>query len=168
MENGQTSKPVVISQAHDMTVKESTATILVGGKDITYKKFEVPQSAEMTTYLNQQSLIQAVAPLVDDALIEESLSGLTGLVMQSGNTKKSMGKLAKTIMSVFMTPDPVKVFRGQCDPKIDKKVCSGAIMSRLQKDLPSVIPSLFMGNMFGDDDDESDMTSSGNVPPTLL
>lgn len=161
------SRPLILAQDHDLVVHEEIANVVIGGRDISYKRFVVPRSLEMQTYLNQQSLIKACSPHVDEKIISDALNGLTGMISnQSSSGKKGMQKIAKIIMNIFVSPSPEMVFGGECDPVVDKKVCSGAIMARIQKDLPSAIPTLFMSNFFDGDDDDSDDKKVG--PSNLL
>lgn len=164
------SKPVVLAQDHDLVVHEEIANVVIGGKDIAYKRFLVPRSSEMQTYLNQQSLVKAAAPHVSEKMINDALGSLTGMITNSGGSgKKGMQRIAKVIMNVFVSPTPQAVFGGECDLIIDKKVCSGAVMSRIQQELPSAIPTLFMSNFFDEGDDDDDTTaSSESVPNTTL
>lgn len=174
MENpsdGSSSQNHVFEHSHDLMVVEQQATILLGGKQVAYKRFIVEKSPEMQTYLNQQSLIKVAGSMVSQTVIDETLSGISsimGSAMNSGGGKKIIGKIAKALMSTVVAPDPVKVFGGVCDPLIDKKVCSGAVMARVQKELPSVIPSLFMGDFFGSDDDSSVATKAEGATGRLM
>jgi hypothetical protein len=143
------TKPVVLAQDHDLVVHEEISNVVIGGKDVAFKRFLVPRSEEMQNYLNQQSLVKAASPHVSDKMISDALGSLTGMITNSnGSGKKGMARIAKVIMNVFVSPTPESVFGGECDAIIDKKVCSGAVMSRIQKELPSAIPTLFMSNFF--------------------
>lgn len=160
-------KPVVLAQDHDLVVHEEIANVVIGGKDIAYKRFIVPRSSEMQTYLNQQSLVKAAGPHVSEKMINDALGSLTGMITNSGASsgKKSMTRIAKVIMNIFVSPSPEAVFGGECDPIVDKKVCSGAVMSRIQKELPNAIPTLFMSNFFDDGDDDENGNTSGESSP---
>lgn len=163
MENeGKGAKTTILAQNHELVVTEETRTILIGGRDVNYKHFTVAKSKEMETYLNQQAIIKAASPLVSEKVINDAMQGLKGLVT-SGNSsgKKMIKNLAGTLMTVLVSPNPAVVFGGQCDPLVDKKVCTGAIMAQMQTSLPSIIPSLFMDNFFGGDDDETEGNGSG-------
>jgi len=171
MENS--SKETVLAQNHDVTVTESIKTIMIGGVEVQYKHFAVPRSKEMETYLNQQSIIKVASPRVSQSVITNAIGGLKGLVSGGGNgSKKSFGKLAQTLMTILVSPNPSVIFGGECDALIDKKVCSGAIMSRMQAELPSIIPTLFMDKFFDDGEGEGDgntaANNSGNGGPIAL
>lgn len=159
------TKPVVLAQDHDLVVHEEIANVVIGGKDVAYKRFLVPRSSEMQDYLNQQSLVKAASPHVSEKMISDALGSLTGMITNSGGSgKKGMARIAKVIMNVFVSPTPESVFGGECDSIVDKKVCSGAVMSRIQRELPSAIPTLFMSNFFDEDENDEADEKSPNGP----
>lgn len=157
-------KAIILAKNHDLVVNEETAECQIGGTQCTYKRFTVKKSKEMEEYLNKQSLIKAAAPRVDQKVIDEAMNGLKTVVDGSKSNKKLMKALAGPIMKLFVSPDPEVIFGGPTDTLVDKKIATGAVMTRIQKEIPSVIPSLFMNNFFDDDDDENETgpAPSGN------
>lgn len=155
--NPQSTNVVTLGQDHDLVVREEVSSVMIGGESIKYKHFTVPKSAEMQKMLNQQAIIQVAAAKVSDAKIEEITNLVMGLVTQGEELmgKKSLGKITKVIMGTFISPNPIAIFGGECDPEIDKKVCSGAVMARITTVLPEMVPTIFlnMGNLFSGDDE---------------
>jgi hypothetical protein len=164
----ENKKNVILAKNHDIVVQEETRSIEIGGTDVNYKHFVVEQSKEMETYLNQQSIIKAAGPRVNQVVIDDAMKGLKSLMSSNSSGKKMMKALSGPIMSLFVSPNADLIFNGPCDSTIDKKVCTGAVMQRIQKEIPAVIPSLFMDNFF-DDDEETDTggkNTTGNAGDT--
>lgn len=166
-----TSKKV-LHKDHDLVVGESTEIILIGGSEVKYKRFSVPKSKEMEIYLNQQSIIKAAKPLIQQSVIDNTLAAIKNMFAGGGSTKKMIKNLSGPLMQLFLSPNPEYLFGGPCDPSVDKKICTGAVMSRIQTELPNVIPTLFMENFIDDDDDDdtsnNNSTSSGSSPLRLM
>jgi len=155
MNNEQKKSEVrTIGKLKNYTVQEQQINVIIGGQDYTVTGYKIPESPAMQNYANQQAMINMATPLVNQTLIDKAINGLSGLFTGGSSSNKNMKSMMSLLMSVFVTPDAMSVFGGTCSPEVTKTVISGAVMNRLKKEVPNIIPGFLVDKMFGGNDDK--------------